>query len=241
MMRVSPIVMRYGHSLSDPSDRARSVAATAAIHLALGAALLTGLALEVDRKADDGLKTFDVAPTPPPPAVPERPSSAPSEQPAPAGKKADPSPFVAPPARLPNPQLVTAAPVAGSGTAATAGAAISGSGAGAGGTGEGREGGGRGGDGAGRVSARLIAGALDRRDYRQIEAMGSSRGNAELLLLINPAGRVERCRALQSSGNAAIDDMLCRRLMDGARFQPAREADGTPLYQDIRYFPRWER
>lgn len=234
--------MRSEFSLSDPRDRARSLAATAAIHILLGAALLTGLALKADRKAENGLKTFDVDPLPPPPpeTIPRRRATE-IKQPATAGKKSDPSPIVAPPVRMPVPQPIPAAPTPGIGSASTSGAAVNGTGTGAGGIGDGRGGGGSGGDGAGRVGARLISGALGRRDYRQIDAMGSTRGSAELLLLINPVGRVERCRALRSSGNLAVDDMLCQRLVDGARFQPAREADGTPLYQDIRYFPRWDR
>lgn len=242
MIRVSDSGMRSTYLASDPRDRTRSVAATAAIHLALGAALFTGLALKVDRHGDDALKTFDVTPPPPPPpASLDQPSPAQRDRPAPVGKKADPSPIVAPRARLPTPPPIPAAPVAGSGSASTSGAASSGTGPGAGGTGTGRGSGGSGGDGAGRIGARLISGALGRQDYRQIDSMGLSRGNAELLLLVNPAGRVEHCRAVRSSGNTAVDELLCRRMMQGARFQPAREADGSPLYQDVRYFPNWSR
>ncbi|MEO5577799.1 MAG: TonB family protein [Sphingomicrobium sp.] len=234
--------MHSNLTLSDPRDRARSVAATAAIHLALGVTLLTGFALKADRQVDEGLQIFDVTPPPsPPPASLDQPSQAPRERPAPAGRKANPSPIVAPPARLSTPQPVSAAPAAGNGSATTSGAASDGIGPGAAGTGAGRGSGGSGGDGAGRIGARLISGALGRRDYRQIESMGSSRGNAELLLLVSPAGRVERCRTMRSSGNAAVDDLLCRRMMQGAQFQPAREADGSPLYQDVRYFPNWSR
>lgn len=234
--------MRSNLTLSDPRDRARSLAATAAIHLVLGAALLTGFALKADRHADDGMQIFDVTPPPPPPpASLDQPSQAPREEPAPAGRKANPSPIAAPPARLPTQQPVSAAPVAGSGSASTSGAASDGVGTGAGGTGAGRGSGGRGRDGAGRIGARLISGALGRRDYREIDSMGSSRGAAELLLLVNSTGRVERCRAVQSSGNAAVDDFLCKRMMQGAQFQPAREADGSPLYQDVSYFPNWSR
>lgn len=242
MIRVSDNGMRSTYLVSDQRDRARSVAATAAIHLALGAALFTGLTLKVDRHVDDALKTFDVTPPPPPPpASLDQPNPAQRDRPAPAGKKADPSPIVAPRARLPTPPPIPAAPVAGSGSASISGAASSGTGQGAGGTGAGRGSGGNGGDGAGRIGARLISGALGRQDYRQIDSMGLSRGSAELLLLVNPAGRVENCRAVRSSGNTAVDDLLCRRMMQGARFQPARETDGSPLYQDVRYFPNWSR
>ncbi len=198
--------MRSEFSLSDPRDRARSLAATAAIHILLGAALLTGLALKADRKAENGLKTFDVDPLPPPPpeTIPRRRATE-IKQPATAGKKSDPSPIVAPPVRMPVPQPIPAAPTPGIGSASTSGAAVNGTGTGAGGIGDGRGGGGSGGDGAGRVGARLISGALGRRDYRQIDAMGSTRGSAELLLLINPVGRV------RAVSRASIERQPCRR------------------------------
>ena len=223
----------------DRADRAKAAGAAVIIHLLLGAAFLTGLALQPRLRSDDSLKTFDVrAPPPPPPLVTEATSRPAKIQPAPAGKKAEASPIVAPPARLATPQPIAAAPAAGTGSSSSPGAAASGTGTGAGGTGDGAAGGGH---GAGRTGARLVSGSLGPRDYRQIAAMGSPRGDAELLLLVNPAGRVERCRALRSSGDPSVDNILCQTLMDRARFSPAREANGLPLYQDVRYFPRWHR
>ena len=222
---------------SDPRDRVRSAAATVAIHVALGAGFLTGLALQPERRPDDSLKTFDVK-QPAPRPITKAPNKPAKDQPALAGKKADPSSIVTSPARLPTAQPIAAAPVAGTGSSANAGAATTGAGTGAGGS---RKGSGGGGGGAGRSGARLLSGGLGQRDYGQIAAMGSSRGDAELLLLVNPAGRVERCRALRSSGNPAVDAALCQILLDRARFSPAREADGSPLYQDVRYFPSWRR
>ena len=220
-------------------DRAKAAGGAVIIHLLLGAAFLTGLALQPRLRSDDSLKTFDVrAPPPPPPPMTEAPSQSAKSQLAPAGKKAEATPIVAPPARLPSPQPIAAAPVAGTGSSSSAGAAASGTGTGAGGSGDGARGQG---NGAGRTGARLVSGSLGPRDYRQIAAMGLPRGDADLLLLVNPAGRVERCRALRSSGDPAVDNMLCQTLMDRARFSPAREANGSPLYQDLRYFPSWRR
>ena len=223
----------------DRADRAKAAGAAVIIHLLLGGAFLTGLALQPRMPSDDSLKTFDVrAPPPPPPPMTEAPTQSAKSQPAPAGKKAEASPIVAPPARLPSPQPIVAAPVAGTGSLSSGGAAASGTGTGAGGSGNGA---GDGGNGAGRTGARLVSGSLGPRDYRQIAAMGSTRGDADLMLLVNPAGRVERCRALRSSGDPAVDNILCQTLMDRARFSPAREANGSPLYQDVRYFPSWRR
>lgn len=230
--------MRSNAFQPDSHDRAKAAAATAAIHLVLGAVFLTGLALRSERTPEDSLTTFDVEQPPPPPPEIKAPSRPADIKSALAGKKADPSPIVVPPATLPVPQPIAAAPVAGTGSLANAAAAATGTGTGAGGSGDGL---GVGGNGAGRTGARLVSGGLGRRDYRQIAAMGSPRGHAALLLLVNPAGKVERCRALQSSGNSAVDSALCQTLLDRARFSPAREANGAPLYQDVRYFPNWSR
>ncbi|MCY7279984.1 MAG: TonB family protein [Sphingomonas bacterium] len=224
---------------TDRADRAKAAGAAVLIHLLLGAAFLAGLALQPRLRSDDSLKTFDVRePLPPPPPIAEASSKQAKNKPAPAGRKAQPSPIVAPPSRLPVPQPIAAAPTAGTGSSSNTRAAASGTGTGAGGAGVGSGGGS---NRAGRTGARLMSGALGRSDYQEIAAMGSPRGDAELLLLVNPAGSVERCRALRSSGNPAVDHALCQTLIARARFAPAREADGTPLYQDVRYFPNWRR
>ena len=231
--------MRRYRQLSEPGERARSAVATLAINAALAVALISGLAFDPGHTPEDALKTFDVAelPSPPPPAA-EKANQATRLRPAPAGPTAESSPIVAPPLRLPIPQPIVAAPVAGSGSSASVGAAGSGTGTGAGGAGNGGSGGG---SSAGRTSARLLSGGLGRGDYRRIAAIGSPRGDAELLLLVNPAGRVERCRPLRSSGSGMVDQALCQTLQERARFDPAREADGSPLFQEIRYFPSWSR
>ncbi len=230
---------RSGYLQPDRGDRAKAAGAALVIHLLLGAAFLTGLALHIDKQRDTGLTTFDVASPPPPPPVTETRKKRADDRPAPAGKKSSPSPIVAPPAKLPVVQSMTAAPLAGQGTASTAGPAANGAGTGAGGSGNGQGGGGTGGGGV--IGARLVSGALTRGDYRQIASLGSSRGAAELLLLVNPAGRVERCRALGSSGNPQVDAGLCQLLAYRARFVPAHSADGMLYYQDVYYFPRWGR
>lgn len=238
-MRVLHLAMTSNYTLSDPRDRARSVAATAAIHLALGAALLTGLALKVDRKADDGLKTFDVAPPPPtPPVVSEQPNPAPSEQPAPAGKKADPSSIVAPPARLPSPQPVAAAPVPGMGSSPSAGAAASGTGTGAGGTGSGWGGGGARTIG---TEARLLSGNRARLPRQLLRAIAADRGFAHLLLTIGETGRVTGCSVIQGTGYTTIDQALCQVMIGQSRWSPALDSMGRPISVQLRYTSTWSK
>lgn len=230
--------MRQGYLQPESGDRAKAAGAALVIHLLLGAALLTGLALHIDLKRDDSLTTFDVeppSPPPPPPPTANRAEKQTRAQPARAGRKANPSPIVAPPAKIPVERPVNAAPAPGQGVDSSAGAASSGTGTGAGGAGNGRGGG----ENGGVVGARLLSGALGRGDYRRIQAMGSSRGEAELLLLVNQLGRVERCRALRSSGYPEIDGALCQMLLDSARFSPAHAVDGSTYFQDVHYFPRW--
>lgn len=228
--------MRNGYIQPDGTDRAKAAGAALAVHLLLGAAFLAGRALHIDRQRQDSLSTFDVIVPPPPPPVEQRPVAPAKAAPAPAGNKATANPIVAPLAKILTDQRVAAAPVAGPGAASGAGAASSGSGTGGGGTGTGL-----GDGGGGMVGARLLTGALSRGDYRQISELGSLRGAAELLLLVNTRGRVERCRALSSSGNEQVDATLCRLLADRARFAPAHSADGALYYQDVHYFPRWGR
>lgn len=231
--------MTSSFSLSDPRDRARSVAATAAIHLALGAALLTGLALNVERKADDGLKMYDVAPPPPPPpATPEQLSSAPSQQPAPAGKKAEPSRIVAPPARLPAPKSVPAAPLAGTGSSSSAGTAVSGSGTGAGGAGSGRGGGG------GRAigtEARLLSGNRARLPRQLLRAFAADRGYAHLLLTVGESGRVTGCSVIQGTGSGPVDDAMCQVMIGQSRWAPALDTAGRPISVQLRYTSTWSK
>ena len=228
--------MRSGCIQPDRSDRAKAAGAALAVNLLLGAAFLTGLALHIDRQRQASLSTFDVVAPPPPPPIDQQPTTLAKATPAAVGKKDTASPIVVPPAKIPTEQRVAAAAVAGGGAASGAGAAASGSGTGTGGTGNGS-----GGSGGGMVGARLLTGALTSGDYRQISELGSSRGAAELLLLVNTLGRVERCRAVSSSGDAQVDATLCRLLADRARFAPAHSADGALYYQDVHYFPRWGR
>lgn len=225
---------------TDPRDRARSAAATALIHLALGAAFLTGIAFHPERISEDSLKTFDVEePPPPPPPITEVPSQPAKERPAPAGKKADPSPIVAPPAQLPTPQPVVAAPVAGTGSSSNAGAAASGAGTGGGGSGAGRGGGG-GGTAIG-WEARLLSGNRSRLPRHLLQAFIADHGFAHLLLTVADSGRVTRCGVMQGTGSAAVDDALCQVMIRQSRWTAARDTLGRPITVQVRYTATWRK
>lgn len=226
--------------LSDPNDRARSAAATALIHLGIAAVLLGGLTFDRERRAEDSLKTFDVAPPPvsPPPANPA-PSAEPRDAPAPTGRRADPSPIVAPPETLPVVQPIAAAPVAGSGSSSTAGAASSGSGTGSGGTGTGT-----GGGGGGRAigtEARLLSGNRGRVPRELLRGFAARDGFAHLLLTIDEGGRVAACSVIQGTGSGAVDQAMCQLMERQSRWSPARDTDGRPIRVQLRYTSVWRR
>jgi protein TonB len=223
------------------SDRAKAIIAVIAVHAALFALVLTSK--QPLPNAIENVRTvlIDIAEPPPPPPPPPPDVGRAAEEEGAAGKKAEPSPVVAPKPRIvvPAPTPLPAAPVAGSGSAASAGAASAGSGTGAGGSGSGRGGGGTGG-GIGS-DARLVSGGLSRRDYRRLRTASAPSGRAVLGILIGPDGRVSQCSTRESSGDQALDAALCDILQPRMVWAPARDRSGRPLTVGILYTAIWSR
>jgi protein TonB len=221
-------------------DQAKAIAAVIAVHAALAAIILTGLNGRIVTQAVESLKTFDLrrppppAPEPPPPA--RRAERARLEEGA-AGKKAEPSPVVAPQPKLPLPSPIPAASVAGTGNAPSQGAANAGTGPGAGGTGIGRGGGGIG-DFTGFTPARMI-GKIPNSEYRRISAGRIPRGSASIGFTVNTNGRISGCRIVRSSGDALVDSRVCAAATRYLLFSPARDPSGRPVAQDLTYTPNW--
>ena len=65
--------MSYANRKQMSSNRTAAIIIVALIHIALGYALVTGLAYNVIKKAAEDLKTFDVEDEPPPPEEPPPP------------------------------------------------------------------------------------------------------------------------------------------------------------------------
>ncbi len=229
-----------GYRQSNP-DRAKAALAALLVHAAIGAAFLTGLIVNVSDRPSEVLDTFDVSLPPPPPPVVEDEEAKPKGDPGEAGKKADPTPVVAPKPKIEIPAKppVAAAPVPGQGAASSAGAAASGTGTGAGGTGTGLGGGGTGGSGAGFTPARKITKIPDR-EYRRITALsGSRRGSVGLSIRVGPDGVPDNCRIARTSGNPEVDSLMCQLTLRWVRFRPARDPQGRAVAQDITWFPDW--
>src|SRR6478735_5212144 len=97
---------------ADRPERAKAIAAVVAVHAALAFIILSGLSVRMVRQAVERLTTVDVQIPPPPPP---RPAPRPHEMKKPAGapaKKAEPSPIVAPPPKIPTVSPLPAARVA---------------------------------------------------------------------------------------------------------------------------------
>ncbi len=225
---------------ADTPSKAKAIVAVVVVHAALGMAILTGLNVELVERAVERLQTIDIRlpPTPPePPPPPPREEKKVRLEEGAAGKKADPSPIVAPKPRIPVESPVAAAPVAGTGSATTSGAAIAGSGTGAGGSGAGRGGGGP--DYSKFTPARRISKIPDG-EYRRFRAASGMRyGRVGLTVKVNVDGRPSNCRIVRSSGNSSADSLMCELTLQFVRFRPALDDEGRPVAQDISWFPDW--
>lgn len=225
-------------------DKAKAVAGVAVVYAAIvGAALMmpSDSPLRVGESEPTVLIDIKQPPEPPPPP-PEDPGRAEEEEGA-AGKKAEPTPVVAPKPRIEVPVRppVAAAPIAGTGSATTAGAATSGTGPGAGGSGTGRGGGGSGGGGGIGVEARLLGGNSSRLPSSLLRVFAADRGYGHLLLTVADSGRVTDCSVLQSTGNGQVDAALCSLMIRRSRWSPARDRQGNPISVKVRYTATWSK
>ena len=217
-------------------DKLKAAAGVAAVHVALAAVILTGLNVDTVRRAVEQMQTipvFEPEPPPPPPPPQAQPEPAQKEAGAPA-ERAEASPVVAPEQRIPAPSPISAAKIAGQGSAATSGAASAGSGTGAGGTGSGTGGGGTGG-----FTPVVLVRNLNRGDYRPLAAGRLPQGSAMVSLTVDTRGLPGNCRVVRSSGDDVVDAGLCPLITRRLRFRPARDASGRAIEYTLQYVANW--
>lgn len=224
----------------DKRDRWKAIAGVVLVHVVLGAAILTGLNVNIVADAVERLETFDVTlpevPPPPPPPPPPRPAQ--EEQGAPAAPKASPVVAPKPEVELPVQNPIAAAPEPGTGSSSAAGQGGVGTGTGAGGTGSGAGQGGGGGGGVGFTPARITR-RIPNSEYRRISGGRIPAGSATIRFIVTPQGRMRDCRVVRSSGDAQVDSVLCGVAERRMRFAPARDPSGRPVAQDMAYTPTW--
>lgn len=194
---------------------AASMAAVAAIHGAIGAALVLGLTVSgVIAPPPDKLILLPDQPVPPPPPPPEPvPSAAPSTNPyvpplplplPTRGSELDTTdvlPTPAPPRRIPGPSL-TPAPLPSATPSFSPKAA---------------------------TPRNNPAGWVTTDDYRNNWIRQEMAGKARFRLEIAADGRVTGCTITTSSGHPELDAATCALVGKRAKFQPARGSGGEPV------------
>lgn len=225
---------------ADNPDRLKALAGVLLVHAGLAAVIVSGLNVDMVATSFERLKTFDIDQAPPPPPPPPSPTpDRAREKEGAAGKKAVPTPVVAPPPKIvvPARSPLVASPVPATGSASSAGAASAGTGTGAGGSGTGLGGGGSG-DFSRFTPARMLNKIPDR-EYRRISGGRIVRGSATIAFRVRPDGRMSGCRVVRSSGDATVDQIVCDAAAKYLRFSPARDPDGRAIAQDMSYTPSW--
>ena len=234
---------------SDKNDRLKSAAAVVALHALAGYALLNAFDIRTGEVVKSAFARLNVIDVPIPPIVaddePKMATPNPEGAASAANLKKTSGPREAPNriVKTPIAKPVPAAPVAGKGQENDAGAAKTpGVGTGAGGVGTGF-GSGNGGDGTGGggVASRtkLIGGRITNSDYPRSASVAKQGGTVTTHFSVGTDGRVNKCRVVKSSGNAAIDAATCRLIEQRFRYEPARNRVGQPISDVTGWQQTW--
>jgi periplasmic protein TonB len=224
-------------------DRAKAISGVALVYAVLVASLLLVRTDTPLSREEQPTVLIDVKELPEPQPPPEEQPGRTEEEEGAAGKRAEPTPVVAPRPRieLPATPPIAAAPIAGTGSATTAGAANTGTGPGAGGSGSGRGGGGSGGGGGIGSDVRLLGGNSSKLPASLLRVFSADRGYGHLWLTVAETGRVTDCSVLQSTGSAQVDQALCSLMIRRSRWEPARDRQGRPITVKVRYTATWSK
>lgn len=230
-------------------ERATSVAGVVLVHALLGYALIAGLRTDIPHRVSEELKLFNVLPVHEPPKpqtkIPHKfKSPRPEGEASPPNLRAEPTQIVlpSPPIKVPTPNPLPVAPIAGVGNAPSAGSAdIPGPGYGAGGVGNGRGSGGEGeGEGGGGwVAPRQIKGRIKDSDYPRSAGQAGVGGTVSVRYEVGVDGRVTDCEVTRSSGFPDLDNTTCRLIMERFRFKPSLDPDGNPVSATIVQNHTW--
>jgi len=209
--------MSYAQRRELGGNRTLAIALVVILQIALGYAIVTGLAYRVFKKTAEDLKTFDVEEPPPPP---EEPPPPPKDMPKVPPPPTTPPPLVRmqapePPIRVveaptppPIPPVVMAPPPPPAPAPPRK-----------------------------TVSAQSAKGDLrtlfSADDYPASAQSAGAEGSVRASLTIGPDGRVTGCTVTQSSGNGALDSTTCSILKRRAKFTPARDSNGNATSDTI--------
>jgi protein TonB len=193
----------------------------ALIHVAVGYALITGLAFSAVRKAIERVTTVDINEPPPPPDTPPPPQ--PDTPPPPVAPPPPISISVAPPPiqvqpNIPPPAPVIrivppAAPPAPPPPRFTPKGAVP-----------------KGNPGSWATTD----------DYPSRAQRAEKEGVTRFTVQVSPEGRVTSCSVTGSSGTPELDDAACRAISRRARFTPATNGEGQPVAGTYSNSVRWQ-
>jgi protein TonB len=203
-------------------NRLTAIVIVALIHIALGYALVTGLAYEAATKIIKKVTTVDIKEEekPPPPPPPPPPDNLPPPPPIvappppmnisvspPAVTTVSAPPPVSPPA--PPPVLAAPAPAAPRFQPTT-------------------------------PQPRGAPGDwASPDDYPSRPLREGVQGTTGFRVAVGPNGRVTSCEVTRSSGNAELDSTTCRLVTSRARFTPGKGEDGQPTTSYYSNSVRW--
>ncbi len=199
------------------SRRLVAIVVVALLHVVLGYALISGLAVRVVRNVQEDLNVFDVEeeppppeeePPPPPPDVPIPPPPVVVTPPPPVQIT---RPTIAPPPPAPRPSPPPPAPPPPPPSQAQAAQP-------------------RGNPG------RWVTNA----DYPSASIRNEEQGTASFTLTIGTNGRVTNCQITSSTGYSRLDSETCRQLTRRARFEPALDSAGNPTTGTYSSSIRWQ-
>lgn len=232
-------------------DRIKGALAAIVVQMALGYALISGLAVGSPQAVQETLQTFNLS-IPPPPPPPPKEKLAPNRivsrkaegAASPPNLRSRATELVAPPpVILPPPPPIVAAEKPGVGNQATSGnAAVVGPGTGSGGqgdgTGSGRFGNG-GGNGGREIPPRQTKGRLKYSDWPHRLSDAGIGGTVSVRYDVTIAGRATDCEITRSSGNDELDALTCRLIEERFRFKPSLDERGRPVQSTIVQNHSW--
>jgi protein TonB len=201
-----------------------TVAAVIGAHLAIGYALLSGLAYEVIKQVDPPTIVDWIPNQPPPPPHPDNPP--------PKGRTTTQTHVVPPTPRTDDlfktdPLVPTSVPSVDFGSGGSAGPTIENPPI------------------KPSQASEAIPGTdrlrwITTEDYPSTALRENAQGVVVIAATIGTDGKVRSCLVTQSSGNRLLDDTTCRLYMRRAHFTPARDADGNPTTAQRTDRFRWQ-
>ncbi|HEY6814743.1 MAG TPA: energy transducer TonB [Croceibacterium sp.] len=195
-------------------SRVIAIVIVALIHVALGYALVTGLAYSAIKKAVERVTTVDIEEPPPPEEEPPPPPPDDITPPPPVVVPPSPLPPLPsentlrdtvdtpPPPQPPQPRPAPPAPPAPPPPPSKARAATA--------------------DGQNRWAARI------QENYPARAIRDETEGTVGVRVTIGPNGRVTACSVTGSSGSPVLDDAACDGMTRYARYNPALDDAGNP-------------